>query len=87
MIFDDTDLDLVGTREINGYNSIKDRVYLHTKAYDVALLSKIGIQEDFLRVWQAIGWEEFAEISEPGSRFLTIQFLCTLVVSKDDLTF
>ena len=87
MIFDDTDLDLVGTREINAYNSIKDRVYLHTKAYDPALLSKTGIQEDFLRIWQVIGWEEFAEVSEPGSRFLTIQFLCTLKASKNDVTF
>lgn len=87
MIFDDTDLDLVGAKEIGAYNSIKDRAYLHTKAYDPALLSKIGIYEDFVKGRKLIGWEDFAEVPELGSRFLTIQFLSTLIISKEDVTF
>ena len=33
------------------------------------------------------GWSSFAEISELGSRDLTIQFLCTLVEKNDGISF
>ena len=38
-------------------------------------------------VWKAVGWSSFAEISEMGSRDLTIQFLCTLVETDNGVSF
>ena len=39
---------------------------------------KTGMYEDFSNVWHEIGWDNFIPVEEYGSRFLTIQFLCTL---------
>ena len=42
---------------------------------------------EFASVWKAVGWSSFAEISELGSRDLTIQFLCTLVETNNGISF
>ena len=42
---------------------------------------------EFASVRKAVGWSSFAEISELGSRELTIQFLCTLVETNDGISF
>jgi hypothetical protein len=42
---------------------------------------------EFASVWKAVGWSSFAEISELGSRDLTIQFLCTLVETNTGILF
>ena len=57
---------------------IKNRSFGHTRAFDLDLLEKIGMDVDFARVWHAFGWDGFVPIEEIGSRLLTIQFLCTL---------
>jgi hypothetical protein len=41
----------------------------------------------FARIWKAVGWSSFADVSELGSRDLTIQFLCTLVEMKEGVRF
>jgi len=42
------------------------------------VLEKTGMDTEFASIWKAVGWSTFAEISEEGSRDLTIQFLCIL---------
>ena len=42
---------------------------------------------EFASVWKAVGWSLFAEISELGSRELTIQFLGTLVETDIGISF
>ena len=42
---------------------------------------------EFASVWKAVGWSSFAEISELGSRDLTIQFGCTLVEMDIGISF
>jgi len=42
---------------------------------------------EFASVWKAVGWLAFAEISEMGSRDLTIQCLCTLVEIENRVSF
>ena len=42
---------------------------------------------EFASVWKAVGWSLFAEISELGSRDLTIQFLCTLLETGIGISF
>ena len=70
-------LDLCDARERQAYAIIKDRSFVHTRAFDPELLIKIGMYEDFANVWHAIGWSNFVPVEEYGSRLLTIQFLCT----------
>ena len=39
--------DLVGDREHQTYNMLKDRIFLHTPVYDDSLLSDIGMDYEF----------------------------------------
>ena len=71
-------LDLRDDRERQGYAILKDRSFVHTRAFDLDLLIKIGMYEDFSNIWHEIGWDNFIPVEEYGSRLLTIQFLCTL---------
>nr|AAM08719.1 Unknown protein [Oryza sativa Japonica Group]AAP51908.1 hypothetical protein LOC_Os10g03080 [Oryza sativa Japonica Group] len=41
-LLNDADLDLVGDRELQAYYMLKDRLFAHTRAYDLELLQKIG---------------------------------------------
>ena len=66
---------------------IKDRSFVHTRAFDPELLIKTGMYEDFANVWHAIGWDNFIPVEEYGSRLLTIQFLCTLREVDDGVSF
>lgn len=70
-LLDDSNLDLIGDREMQGYHMLKDRPFAHTPAYDLELLQKIGTDVDFRIVWKAIGWKKFAVVDEPSSRLLT----------------
>ena len=71
-------LDLRNACERQAYAMIKDRSFVHTRAFDLELQIKTGMYEDFANVWHAIGWGNFTPVEEYGSRLLTIQFLCTL---------
>ena len=55
--------------------------------FDEDFLEKTGMDTEFASVWKAVGWSAFAEISENGSRDLTIQFLCTLVETENGVSF
>lgn len=80
-------LDLHGDREIQAYALIKDRVFVHTQAFNSELLESIGMDVNFANVWHTIGWNDFMPISEEGSHLLTIQFLCTLQEADDGISF
>ena len=71
-------LNLRDDRERQGYAILKNRSFVHTRAFDPDLLIKIGMYEDNSNVWHAIGWDNFIPVEKYGSRLLTIQFLCTL---------
>ena len=42
---------------------------------------------EFASVWRAVGWSSFADVTEMGSRDLTIQFLCSLVEMDTGFSF
>ena len=42
---------------------------------------------EFASVWEAVGWSSFGDVTEMGSRDLTIQFLCTLVETDTGVSF
>ncbi len=48
---------------------------------------KIGMDVEFRYIWKAVGWQRFAVVDEPGSRLLTLQFLCTLKEMEDGISF
>nr|BAD28925.1 hypothetical protein [Oryza sativa Japonica Group] len=50
-LFSDSDLDLVGDREMQAYHMLKDRLFAHIRAYDPKLLRKIGMNLDFRKVF------------------------------------
>ena len=71
-------LNLRDDRERQAYAMIKNRSFGHTRAFDLDLLEKTGMDVDFAHVWHAVGWDGFVPVEENGSCLLTIQFLCTL---------
>ena len=83
----DPHLDLEGDREVQAYNLIKNHEFIHTPAYHLDLLAKIGMDFEFTTIWRAVGWENVAPIDELGSHLLTIQFLCSLQEVKGGITF
>ena len=84
---DDSHLDIRGERELQPYNILKARTFGHTWEFDEDLLGKTGMNAEFASVWKAVGWSSFAEISELGSRDLTIQILCTLMETNNGISF
>jgi hypothetical protein len=42
---------------------------------------------EFHTIWRAIGWDKFACVDEPGSRLLSMQFLCALLDVGDGISF
>ena len=51
---------------------LKNRTINYTCGFNDELLEKIGMDVDFARVWKAVGWSFFADVSKFGSRDLTI---------------
>ena len=78
-------VDLRDDRERQAYAMLKHRDFGHTKAFDLDLLEKTGMDVDFACVWHAVGWDDFVPVEENGSHLLTIQFLCTHRVVDDGL--
>ena len=60
-------LDLRDHRERQGYAILKNRSFVHTRAFDPDLLIKTGMYEDFSNVWHAVGWDNFVPVEEYGS--------------------
>jgi hypothetical protein len=77
-VLSDDDLDIQGEDEQALFNLIKNRTFIHTKAYNADLLIKTGMHIDFENVENVIGWGNFAFIPGEGLRLLTIQFLCVV---------
>jgi hypothetical protein len=65
-------LDLRDDHEKQAYALLKRRDFGHTKAFDLDLLEKTGMDVDFARIWHAIGWDGFVPVEKNGSRLLTI---------------
>jgi hypothetical protein len=42
---------------------------------------------DFANIWEAVGWTDFANVSELGSQDLTILFLCMLIEENNGISF
>ena len=59
---------------------LKKQSYGHAKRFDTEFLMMTGLRQDMNRAFTAVGWLLFADITEPGSHLLTMEFLSTLHV-------
>jgi len=67
-------VDLKSEREMQTYNLMKEREFLHSPA----ILHQIGMDVEFDTIFEHLGWSRVAPIHELGSRLSTIQILGTL---------
>ena len=44
-------------------------------AYDLALLSATGMDVEFDFIYRTVGWEKVWNVTEQGSKLLTLEFL------------
>ena len=54
---------------------LKKQNFGHAKMFETHFLMKTGLKQDMNNALTAIGWENFADIVEPGSQLLTMEFL------------
>ncbi|WVZ70531.1 hypothetical protein U9M48_019191 [Paspalum notatum var. saurae] len=67
-----------GQDEAKALRSLHQKIYALTKCFDEDLLVDTGMREEFIEVFQAMGWSDFAEIPEGGIVLHTKEFLMTL---------
>ncbi|WVZ89742.1 hypothetical protein U9M48_036107 [Paspalum notatum var. saurae] len=67
-----------GQEEAKALRSLNQKTYALTKCFDEDLLVDTDMQEEFIKVFQDVGWSEFVEIPEGGIVLLTKEFLMTL---------
>ena len=54
---------------------LKKQSYGHAKRFDTEFLMMTGLCQDMNRTFTAAGWSCFADITEPSSYLLTMEFL------------
>ena len=72
------DLGLKTRREKEVFQQLKNKDFIHTPTLDPILLQETGMDTEFDLIFQMVGWTNFWNITELGSRLLTTGFLCTL---------
>jgi hypothetical protein len=66
---------------------LKDKEFTSTPLIDADLLEKAGMDSEFELIFRNIGWKEAWHLNENRSRLLTIEFLCTLQLGEDEISF
>ena len=57
-----------------------EEAYGHCKRFNTEFLMMTGLRKDMNHAFTTSGWSRFADITEPGSHHLTMEFLSTLHV-------
>jgi len=66
---------------------LKTQRFILSPAYDPALLHATGMDLELEIIFKTIGWENVWQIDEPGSKLLTLEFLCTMQTIDSKGTF
>ena len=66
------DLGLKTRREKDVYQQLKNKDFIHTPTLDPILLQETGMDTEFDLIFQMLGWTNFWNITELGSRLLTL---------------
>jgi hypothetical protein len=69
------------------YKKLKNKVFTHTPVLDHDLLKEAGMDFELNIIFSLVGWGSFWNITELGSKLLTIEFLCTLQTTDMGVTF
>jgi len=81
------DLGLKTRREKEVYQQLKNKDFIHTPTLDPILVQETGMDTEFDLIFEMIGRTNFWNITELGSRHLTLEFLCTLQYYEGELFF
>jgi hypothetical protein len=87
ILLKESHLCLKDSRERKIFKVLKNKAYTHTPVLNLALLHETGMDAKFDLIFPFVGWELFWDITELGSKLLTIEFLCTLQTTEDGVTF
>jgi len=72
-------------REKEVYQQLKNKDFIHTPTLNPIFLLETGMDTEFDLIFQMVGWTNFWNITELGSRLLTLEFLCTLQYYEGEL--
>ena len=61
---------------------LKKQSFGHAKRFDTHFLMKTGLKQDMNQAFTAVGWEDFADVMEPGTQLLTMEFLISLAIEE-----
>jgi hypothetical protein len=56
LAMDDDDISIHTTAEMEKYESLRHREFAHTRVYDVNLLERVSLDEEFPTILRTIGW-------------------------------
>ena len=87
ILLEEKHLKLWNNTEKDAFNKLTTRRFILTPAYDLALLRSTGVDTKFEIIFRTVGWENVWQIDEPGSKLLTLEFLCTLQTTNSEVTF
>jgi hypothetical protein len=73
--------------EKDRYEQLKKRSFVLTLMFSEEFMQEAGLDSEFSQIFSLLRWTSFYNTSERGSRFLTLEFLCTLKSSNDGVTF
>jgi hypothetical protein len=82
VLFRASDLGLRNSRERAIYRKLKTKIFAHTPVLNPTLLVEAGMADEFDIIFSLVGWTTFENITELGSKLLTIEFLCTLQLTE-----
>ena len=62
---------------------LKRQTYAHAKRFETCFLITTGLLQDMNQAFTAVGWENLANIVEPGSHLLTMEFIMSLTIEEN----
>lgn len=77
VLMEEADLRWQSRQERDNYRKLKPCKFSLRNVYDPRLLQAIGMDTEFDSIFQVVDWEGFWDVSEDGSKLLTMEFLCT----------
>jgi hypothetical protein len=75
MTRDGEDISIRTTLEMEKYESLHHWEFAHSHVYDVNLLERVGLDNEFPTILRAISWRKLYDKPRLGSCLLTLNFL------------
>jgi hypothetical protein len=82
-----TQIKFQDNQEKEVYKLLKDKEFTSTPVVDPGLLHTIGMDSKCQLIYRNIGWKDAWTIIENDCRLLIIEFLCTLQLGENEISF